>query len=445
MPESRKPKFLVVGGGLGGALLATRLGRAGYEVDVYEMRGDMRVESIAAGRSINLALSHRGICALDEVGLANEALSRAIAMRGRMIHSAEGALNFQPYGTAPNQAIYSISRAALNMVLLDAATECPGVRLYFHERCTHIDLETGAVEFTHGESSRKTVVEDRAVLGADGAFSAIRQRMQRLDGFNYRQDYLEHGYKELTIPPAAGGSHMLEKHALHIWPRNSFMMIALPNLDGSFTCTLFFPLEGPVSFAALKTEADVRAFFERTFPDAVPLMPGLTDEFFRNPTSTLVTIRCGPWFVRDRVALIGDAAHAVVPFYGQGMNAAFEDVLVLRETLVRHPDDLEKAFAEYYRLRKPHADALAELALENFVEMRDKTGKRLFRVKKTLDHALHRLFPRGYIPLYTMVTFTRTPYAEARRRAALQNRIVATAAAILLVILLGGLAAWAAL
>jgi kynurenine 3-monooxygenase len=445
MPEPRKPKFLVVGGGLGGSLLATRLGRAGFEVDVYEMRGDMRVESIAAGRSINLALSHRGICALDEVGLANEALSQAIPMKGRMIHSTEGALNFQPYGTEPNQAIYSISRAALNMVLLDAATECPGVRLFFHERCTHLDLETGAVEFAHGDSSRKSVVEDRVVLGADGAFSAVRQRMQRLDRFNYRQDYLEHGYKELTIPPGSRGSHALEKNALHIWPRKSFMMIALPNLDGSFTCTLFFPLDGPVSFAALKTESDLQAFFEGTFPDAVPLMPDLAGEFFRNPTSTLVTIRCGPWFVRDRVALVGDAAHAVVPFYGQGMNAAFEDVLVLRETLERHPDEIEKAFAEYYRLRKPDADALAELALENFVEMRDKTGNRLFRVKKTMDHALHRLFPRGYVPLYTMITFTRMSYAAARRRATLQNRIVATVAVVLLMVLLGGLAAWVTL
>jgi kynurenine 3-monooxygenase len=279
-----------------------------------------------------------------------------------------------------------------------------------------------------------------AVIGVDGAFSAVRQSMQlRLDRFKYDESYLPHGYKELTIPPGPDGSWQMEKNALHIWPRKSFMMIALPNPDGSFTCTLFWEFEGSRSFATIKTDDDVRRFFDEEFPDAVPLMPKLLEEFRSNPTGSLVTIRCAPWYYRDKVALVGDAAHAVVPFYGQGMNAAFEDCVVLDECLAQFPQDRQRAFAEYFERRKENADALADLAVENFIEMRDKTASKAFRAKKKLDHFLEALLPGIYLPLYTMVTFTRIPYAEAARRARLQDRIVYAsliAVIVLIVVLL---------
>jgi kynurenine 3-monooxygenase len=264
-----------------------------------------------------------------------------------------------------------------------------------------------------------------AVIGVDGAFSAVRQSMQKqLAEFEYDENYLAHGYKELTIPPAPDGGWQMEKEALHIWPRKSFMMIALPNPDGSFTCTLFWEFEGPRSFATTKTDDDVRRFFDEEFPDAVPLMPTLLEDFRHNPTGSLVTVRCAPWFYQGKVALVGDAAHAVVPFYGQGMNAAFEDCVVLDECLAEFPDNRERAFAEYFSQRKENADALADLAVQNFIEMRDKTASRAFRAKKKLDHLLEGLLPGIYLPLYTMVTFTRIPYAAAAQRARFQDRIV---------------------
>jgi kynurenine 3-monooxygenase len=268
-------------------------------------------------------------------------------------------------------------------------------------------------------------VQGDAVIGVDGAFSAVRGSMQKkIVGFEYDESYLAHGYKELTIPPAPDGSWRMEKEALHIWPRKSFMMIALPNPDGSFTCTLFWEFEGPRSFATTKTDDEIRRFFDEEFPDAVPLMPSLVDDFKTNPTGSLVTIRCAPWFYKDKVALVGDAAHAVVPFYGQGMNAAFEDCVVLDECLAEFPEDRQRALTEYFARRKKNADALADLAVQNFIEMRDKTASKTFRVKKKLDHFLEGLLAGIYLPLYTMVTFTRMPYARAARRARLQDRIV---------------------
>ena len=263
------------------------------------------------------------------------------------------------------------------------------------------------------------------MIGVDGAFSAVRQSMQKkLADFDYDESYLAHGYKELTIPPAPDGGWRMEKEALHIWPRKSFMMIALPNPDGSFTCTLFWEFKGPRSFESTKTDDEVFDFFREEFPDAVPLMPALLEDFRDNPTGSLVTIRCAPWYYKDKVALVGDAAHAVVPFYGQGMNAAFEDCVVLDECLAEFPDDRERAFAEYFFRRKENADALADLAVHNFIEMRDKTASRTFRAKKKLDHLLEGLLPGIYLPLYAMVTFTRMPYAEAARRARRQDRLV---------------------
>src|SRR6266496_2006123 len=435
-------KFVLIGSGLAGGLLAAYLGRRGYDVDLYERRADPREGNIVGGRSINLAVSTRGIHALDQLGIADEVLRHAIPMRGRMIHDKSGGLHFAPYDVDPNKYINSIGRAALNTTVIQAAQRYPNVRVHFNHRCTDVDpteavayLETPSVEAAVSAANPEPQIitaRGEAVIGVDGAFSAVRQSMQKkLEQFEYDESYLAHGYKELTIPPGPDGSWQMEKEALHIWPRKSVMMIALPNPDGSFTCTLFWEFKGPRSFESTKTDEDVRRFFDEEFPDAVPLMPTLLEDFRENPTGSLVTIRCAPWSYKDKVALVGDAAHAVVPFYGQGMNAAFEDCVVLDECLGKFSDNRERAFAEYFARRKENADALADLAVENFIEMRDKTASKTFRAKKKLDHLLEALLPGTYLPLYTMVTFTQIPYAKADRRARRQDRIVYAALLLL--------------
>jgi kynurenine 3-monooxygenase len=333
-------KLVLIGSGLAGGLLAAYLGRRGYDVDLYERRADPREGNIVGGRSINLAISTRGIHALEQIGIAHDALQHAIPMRGRMIHPAGAGARtiFSPYDVDPKKCINSIGRAALNTTVIEAAQQYPNVRVHFNHKCTGVDLDSATAHFVPSaveaavSAANPGVIEacGDAVIGVDGAFSAVRQSMQlKIDSFQYDESYLAHGYKELTIPPGPDGLWRMEKNALHIWPRKSFMMIALPNPDGSFTCTLFWQFEGPRSFATTQTDDDVRRFFEEEFPDAVPLMPTLLEDFRQNPTGSLVTIRCAPWSYRDKVCLLGDAAHAVVPFYGQGMNAAFEDCVVL--------------------------------------------------------------------------------------------------------------------
>jgi len=357
-----KTKFVLIGSGLAGGLLAAYLGRRGYDVDLYERRADPREGNIVGGRSINLAISTRGIHALEQIGIAHEALQHAIPMRGRMIHPAGAGARtiFSPYDVDPKKCINSIGRAALNTTVIEAAQLYPNVRVHFNHKCTDVDLDSATAHLETSPvaagvspaNSESQIIAARgdAVIGVDGAFSAVRQSMQmQINRFEYDESYLAHGYKELTIPPGPDGSWRMEKNALHIWPRKSFMMIALPNPDASFTCTLFWEFEGRRSFATMKTDDDVRRFFEEEFPDAVPLMPSLLDDFRNNPTGSLVTIRCAPWFYRDKACLVGDAAHAVVPFYGQGMNAAFEDCVVLDECLEEFPENRERAFAEYFR------------------------------------------------------------------------------------------------
>ena len=432
-------KFVLIGSGLAGGLLAAYLGRRGYDVDLYERRADPREGNMVGGRSINLALSTRGIQALEQIGIADEVLKHAIPMRGRMIHPARAGdrIIFAPYDIDPNKHINSIGRAALNTTVIEAAQRYPNVRVHFNHKCIGVDIDSATAHLFDTLTNQPLSGSADSIIGVDGAFSAVRQSMQlKIDNFQYDESYLAHGYKELTIPPGPNGSWQMEKNALHIWPRKSFMMIALPNPDGSFTCTLFWEFEGPRSFATTKTDDDIRRFFEEEFPDAVPLMPNLLDDFRNNPTGSLVTIRCAPWFYKDRVALVGDAAHAVVPFYGQGMNAAFEDCVVLDECLEKFPHDRHRAFAEYFERRKVNADALADLALENFIEMRDKTASRAFRAKKKLDHFLEAALPGIYLPLYTMVTFTRIPYAEAARRAQLQDRIIMYSGLVTLIALI---------
>lgn len=444
------PKFVLIGSGLAGGLLAAYLGRRGHEVELYERRADPREGNIVGGRSINLALSTRGIHALEQLGIADEVLRHAIPMPGRMIHPAgAGAkLVFSPYDRDPRNHINSIARATLNTTVIEAALRYPSVRVFFNHRCIGVDLDSATAHLTDSSqplnsSPSQRIASGDAIIGVDGAFSAVRQSMQKqIPNFQYDESYLAHGYKELTIPPAADGSWRMEKNALHIWPRKSFMMIALPNPDGSFTCTLFWEFKGPRSFETTRTDDEIRQFFEEEFPDALPLMPTLLEDFRANPTGSLVTIRCAPWFYKDKVALVGDAAHAVVPFYGQGMNAAFEDCVVLDECLAAFPHNRDRAFAEYFQRRKENADALADLAVANFIEMRDKTASKTFRAKKQLDHFLEAMLPSIYLPLYTMVTFTRLPYAAAARRARIQDAIVFGSFLAICILLIAFIVVW---
>jgi kynurenine 3-monooxygenase len=414
----------IVGGGLAGSLSALYLARRGYAVDVYEYRDDMRQGGASGGRSINLALSERGLNALRGVGLEGRVRELCIPMHGRRIHPLGGdETQLQPYGEQ-GQFINSVSRRLLNELLMDEAESHERVNFHFGKKCAGFTRATGALRLKDEATGEFEFVEPDVILGADGAYSQIRYRMQTTGGFEYSQSYLTHGYKELTIPPAASGGWRIDKNALHIWPREDFMMIALPNLDGSFTCTLFMPYEGEVSFDALHDAADVRAFFERWFPDAIPHLPRLEEEFFENPTGSLVTIRCAPYHFEDKALLIGDAAHAVVPFYGQGMNAAFEDCFELDRLVSRFDGDWSRVLPEFSRIRKPNADAIADLAMYNYLEMRDLVSSPTFLLKKKVDRALHLAMPQRWIPLYTMVSFTNIPYAEAKARAEHQDLLL---------------------
>ncbi|MBA3647135.1 MAG: FAD-dependent monooxygenase [Chitinophagales bacterium] len=417
----------IIGAGLVGSLLSIYLARRGYAVSVFERRPDMRKEKIAAGRSINLALSDRGWRGLDNVGLKDEVTKIAIPMYGRMVHGTDGKQNLQPYGKT-DQAIYSVSRSALNKLLLNVAEQQPNIRINFNNRADRIDLDRREIifnvqtffienntNFSASTSSQKVQSFD-LLFGADGAYSALRHSMQFTDRFNYSQSYIEHGYKELTIPAGINEHHLLYKNALHIWPRKNFMLIALPNLDGSFTCTLFFQFDGSLSFSTLKTEADIQHFFEEYFPDCIPLMPAYKEDFLNNPVASLVTVKCFPWTSEDKASLIGDAAHAMVPFFGQGMNCGFEDCTVLDDLISRHGENWQLILSEFESLRKPNADAIAELALNNFIEMRDLVADPHFLKKKKIEKLLTEKYPQEFISPYSMVSFSHIPYAEALRK-----------------------------
>ena len=427
MTSTRPERITLIGGGLVGSLLALLLARRGYRVDLYERRADPQSGGVVGGRSINLALSDRGLRALSLAGIAAEVEAVAIPMRGRTMHAVDGSLAFQPYGMS-GEAIRSVSRGGLNTTLLGLARAHSNVRVHFQHRCTGIDLKAGHTTF---ETPAGTVSAGAdLVLATDGAFSAIRQEMQKQDRFDFSQSYLSHGYKELCIPAGPDGAFLLEKHALHIWPRNEFMLIALPNTDGSFTCTLFFALDGSAnSFEALPTVDAARGFFARVFPDALALMPSFNEDWERNPTSSLCTMRCFPWSAQRRVLLLGDAAHAIVPFFGQGMNAGFEDCAVLMElldqTALGDRDDWAHVMPTFERTRKPDTDAIAELALENFVEMREKVAQPAFLLRKKIEAHLARLCPQKVAPVYTMVTFSPgLSYSEALRRGRAQDRVL---------------------
>lgn len=411
--------YVVVGAGLAGGLVTALLAQAGHEVLAVERRPDPRTQGSVGGRSINLALSARGLHALDQIGLKETILSRSVPLFGRMVHSTSGKLAFQPYGTR-GRSIHSLSRSGLNATLLDAV-ERAGGKLRFETRCIGVDLDRGEVLVQSRDRDERL---SGVVIGADGAYSAVRIELQRREGQDYSQSYLTHGYRELYIPPTDDGGHRLEPNALHIWPRGGFMMMAMANVDGSFTVTLYLPHEGPASFSALTEPAAVRSFFEREFPDALSLLPDLESAWSEHPTGSLVTVRTRPWHLVGRMVLVGDACHAIVPFYGQGANAAFEDCVELRDMVMRFPADRARAFREYEAARRPNTEAIADLALANFFEMRDHVASPWFRFEKRAEVLLNRLFPRWYLPLYTMISFTRIPYAEARARAAKQRDVL---------------------
>lgn len=413
-------KISLVGAGLVGSLMAIYLAKRGYKVDLYERRGDMRKGGAEAGRSINLALSNRGLLPLEEVGLSEAAKKMVIPMRGRMMHDNKGFLTFQPYGRQ-GQAINSISRGGLNELLMNEA-EKHGVKIHFNHSCVGINFDKNLLFF---DVDRKRFEKNAdIIIGTDGAFSVVRRLMQRTDRFNFSQYYIEHGYKELSIPPAANHGFKIEKNALHIWPRGNYMLIALPNMDGSFTCTLFFPFKGQPSFDTLQTRKEIEEFFKKVFPDAYDLMPTLADDFLTNPTSSLVTIKCQPW-VKNKTLIIGDASHAIVPFYGQGMNSGFEDCRILNGLLDQHNDDWDMVLQKFNDSRKPDADAISDLALQNFVEMRDLVADKEFLLRKKIEAKLHELYPEKWTPLYSMVTFNENiRYSEAMNIGKRQKEIM---------------------
>ena len=425
------PEITLVGAGLAGSLLAIFLARRGYRVTLLERRPDPRKTAAAsgAGRSINLALANRGISALEDVGVMESVRPELIPMAGRMLHDEEGQLRLIPYGNKPHEVIYSVSRAGLNTLLLDAAESSGRVSIRFGETVCGVDFADRRVRFLAEEDrERPTQATPYDVLiGTDGSASAVRAAILERTGGRVDEEPLGHGYKELTIPAnptAAAGGFRMERNALHIWPRGEYMLIALPNADGSFTATLFLPNQGEESFQALTTPEAVYALFERRFADAIPLMPRLGEDFFGNPTGHLETIRCEPWSFEDHGLVLGDAAHAIVPFHGQGMNAAFEDCSAFDSCLENPDRPWNEIFEEFEKRRRPNTDAIADMALENYVEMRSTVREPKFQLKKDLSFRLEERHPGRFIPRYSMVMFHTIPYAEAKRRGAIQEEIL---------------------
>lgn len=414
----------IVGAGLAGSLMALYQAQRGHRVNLWDRRPDLRKANISAGRSINLAISMRGLTALDRVGMRETVLAEAVAMPGRLIHAQDGTTSYQAYGQE-GQAIHSVSRRLLNERLLGAAEEA-GAVAYFGERCLDVDLETGTLTFENDQGPHQEA--SALTIGADGVFSSVRSKMQRSARFNYEQHYISHGYSELCIPPDANGGFQMEAEALHIWPRHDFMLIALPNFDGSFTVTLFMRFDrdgsGNACYEDLKTPDDVQEFFEREFPDATPLIENLTQDFFDRPPSALCTVRCSPYHRGDKVVLLGDSAHAVVPFYGQGMNAAFESARVLDELLSEHAGDSGAALRAFSAQRVADGHAIRQLALDHFADMSSATADDVFLQARALEVHLENHLP-GYRSLYGMVSFSNVPYAKAVAQAKAQGELLA--------------------
>ncbi|GIH09288.1 kynurenine 3-monooxygenase [Rhizocola hellebori] len=408
-------KVAIVGAGLAGCLLACFLTRRGYAVELYERRPDPRSGKAERGRSINLALSERGLDALRRIGLDQQVMKDALPMKGRMIHPISGELDFQQYSADGERAINSIGRGALNNALLDATD----ARIHFDKKLVWLNAATGQMRFEDGSTAKADIV-----IGADGAGSAVRGQLLDQGLLQESLDFLDYGYKELTIPAAADGGWVLDPAALHIWPRGKSMMIALPNPDKSFTCTLFWPNGGTASFASLTSPAAIMRHFERNYPDVPPIAPTLVEDYQHNPVGLLGTVRCSPWHASGRVLLLGDAAHAIVPFYGQGANAAFEDVVELDRCLDATGDDWAATLRMFQERRQANSEAIAQMALANFVEMRDKVASPVFQAQKKLEHVLERALPGRYVSRYELVSFSTTPYADVQRRVRRQQQIL---------------------
>ncbi len=415
-------RVTIVGGGPAGSLLALALAQRGYHVDVYERRSDPRRQMTGGGRSINLGLSKRGMQALQMVGMLDHVLQRAVTMRGRAIHSLDGVVRFQPYGKNNDEVLHSVDRNELNHMLLEEAERYSSVKLHFEHRLERANKELRELEF---EAAGQAVRVDPAwVIGADGAFSTMRRELQHGERAEYHQEFLEWGYKELTLPAGRDGKSQVELTALHLWPRSHCLIVSHPNLNGSHTLTLFLPFEGEDSFATVRTPAEVEALFGKYFPDLIPLVPDLVEQWMRHSPASLITTRTAPWIFGDWAVLVGDACHAVYPFYGQGMNSAFEDCSVLMQALDQSRGDRAAAFQKYQAARRAHTDVLCELSKSNFVELRQKVRSPWFLARKRLDLAIHRLWPKKWIPLYTMIAHTTLPYGEALERSRRQDRIL---------------------
>ena len=424
---NKKDKIIIVGAGLCGTLLAVRMAQRGFEVSVHEKRGDMRLETVDAGRSINLALSARGLKALERVGLTEEILKLCIPMNGRMIHPHGGTSFYSAYSGRKQDFINSVSRGALNILLMNIAEELPNIKFTFDSKCTSVDLGNASATFQDRATGNSTKEKGAVVIGADGAGSMVRKSMMGRTTqllFNYSQNFLRHGYKELTILPAENGGWRLDKNALHIWPRGSFMIIALPNLDGSFTVTMFHPYEGEYGFNNLNTKEKVQSFFEKYFAELIPYMPNYVEEYFENPVGTLGTIKCYPWQAFGKTLIMGDAAHSIVPFYGQGMNASFEDVRVFDDILEEVGDDWESVFKMFQEERAVNANAIADLAIDNFHEMQDKVDDEDFKKKRKIEMQLEQQFA-DYYSKYSLVTFKADlPYSEAKQLGRAQDELL---------------------
>jgi len=422
----KEDKVLIIGAGLCGSLLALRMAQRGYKVEVYESRPDLRKVDISAGRSINLALSDRGLKALRLCGMEEKAREICIPMYGRLMHDTKGNTFASNYSGREGEYINSISRGDLNAILLDAAEEHENVTIYFNSGCKKVDIENNIAHFKSYETNEKYIVKADVIFGTDGAGSSLRKSYvsERKFLFSYSKNYLNHGYKELEIPADKNGNHQISKDHLHIWPRGDFMLIALPNMDGSFTVTLFLSYdEGEYNFNNLTTEEKITAFFEQEFPDALALIPNIKEEFANNPTGPLGTIKCSPWFYQNKTLLMGDSAHAIVPFYGQGMNASFEDVFVFDEILNQDLGDWNAVFKAYQKARKHDTDAIADLAIDNFYEMRDHVANPLFKEKRKIEMDLEKHFPSQYSSKYSLVTFNENiGYNEAMQRGRAQDK-----------------------
>jgi len=419
-------KVLIVGAGLAGSLLAGVMAKRGYSVKLVERRSDPRLDQEEGGRSINLALSDRGLLGLSLLGLDEKLQDFILPMKGRLIHTRDGRKELQPYSGKIGEHINSVSRAGLNRRMLNDCQDLPGMEMIFDAQCISADIRNAQATFLDTKSGNEFTEQADFMIGTDGAFSQIRLAMQTggVPRFNFSQDYLEHGYKEIEMPPRPGGGHKIENNALHIWPRKGYMMIALPNLDGSFTCTLFMPFGGENGFDNLDSLEKVSQFAKKNFPDAYELIPDFAEQYFDNPTGALATMRCEPWNYKGKTLLIGDSAHAVVPFYGQGMNASFEDVYYFDKLMEANNGNTEKVFPEFSKMRKPNADAIATLAIQNYVEMRASTADPLYQEKRELEIELERDFEQ-YSSKYNLVTFREDiGYSTALKMGQLQDRFL---------------------